>query len=195
MFLGVAQSSLAAEALCADSAQTASVRAAFAKPTPPLPFVLSRELKIPEALVVSALPPEQAYGTSATHFQAVWTSLQKWDKSVFVVMKDGHVFETHGKVLGGEPSKRSNFFNLQSDAPGMSGHLRPDLLSTIYAVAIAGKESVTRGVIFFNQGGEAAFSVYVPSEGETPSARLVQQFESTLKEIRSLPAVCAPRAP
>jgi putative heme iron utilization protein len=180
----------AAEPQCATPDQTTVVRSAFAKPTPPAPFAAARDLKMPEATVVSALPPAQAYGVDATHFQTVWKSLESWEKSVFVVMMGGHVFETYGKVFAGEPSKRSNFFNLHGDGAGMSGHLRPDLLSAIYVLSIPGKESVMRGVMFYDLQGNAAFGVYVPGEGSKPSDALVAQFEATAAEIRALPARC-----
>lgn len=180
----------AEESQCATPLQTIVVRSAFDKPAPPAPFVAARDLKIPEATVVSALPSAQAYGVDATHFQTVWKSLESWEKSVFVVMMGGHVFETYGKVFAGEPSKRSNFFNLHGDGAGMSGHLRPDLLAAIYVLSIPGKESVMRGVMFYDLQGNAAFGVYVPGEGSKPSEALIAQFEATAAEIRALPARC-----
>ncbi len=177
--------------LCATPAQAAQVRTAFAKPTPPAPFAAARELKLPEAVVVSALPAEQAHGVEATHFQTVWKSLETWEQAVFVVMKGGHVFESYGKVFAGEPSKRSNFFNLHGEGAGMSGHLRPDLLSSIYVLSIPGKDATMRGVMFYDAQGEAAFGVYVPGEGATPSAALLKQFEATAEEVRALPSLCA----
>lgn len=176
--------------LCASPSQAAQVRAAFAKPTPPAPFAAARELKLPEAVVVSALPAAQAHGVDASHFQTIWKSLETWEQAVFVVMKGGHVFETYGKVFAGEPSKRSNFFNLHGEGAGMSGHLRPDLLSSIYVVSIPGKEATMRGVMFYDAQGEAAFGVYVPGEGATPSAALLKQFDATAEEVRALPALC-----
>lgn len=181
----------AAEPACATAAQASAVRAAFAKPTPPAPFAAALQLKMPEALVVSALPAEQAYGVSATHFKTVWKSLETWGQAVFVVMKGGNVFEAYGKVFAGEPSKRSNFFNLHGEGPGMSGHLRPDLLSSIYVIALPGKDSVMRGVMFYDAAGEASFGVYIPGEGAAPPASLIKQFEATAEEIRALPSICA----
>jgi len=178
------------EPLCATPAQMTAVASAFARPTPPAPFAAARELQLPEATVVSALPNSQAYGVDATHFQTVWKSLESWSKSVFVVMMGGHVFETYGRVFAGEPSKRSKFFNLHGEGAGMSGHLRPDLLSSIYVLSIPGKESVMRGVMFYDLQGNAAFGVYVPGEGEKPSEALISQFEATAAEIRALPARC-----
>lgn len=187
---GAALPASAADAACASASQVSAVRAAFAKPTPPAPFAAAMQLKLPEALVVSALPAEQAYGVAATHFQTVWKSLETWEQAVFVVMKGGNVFEAYGKVFAGEPSQRSKFFNLHGEGAGMSGHLRPDLLSSIYVIALPGKESVMRGVMFYDAAGEASFGVYIPGEGAPPSAALVKQFEATAEEIRALPSIC-----
>jgi hypothetical protein len=51
-----------------------------------------------------------------------------------------------------------------------------------------------RGVVFYDAAGEPAFGIYLPGEGETPSAALVRQFEATAREIRALPALCAASA-
>ena len=88
------------------------------------------------------------------------------------------------------PSKRSNFFNLHGHADGMSGHLRPDLVSAIYAVSLPGKDETLRGVLFYDQAGEIAFGVYVPGEGDTPPDSLISSFEATQASIQNLPSIC-----
>lgn len=190
---GIVAPAWGAESLCAAAKQVAPIRAAFAKPNPPLPFAVAQELKLPEALIASALPGDQAYGVDAAHFQTVWKSLQAWDQSVFIVMKGGNVFEAYGKVFAGEPSKRSKFFNLHGEGAGMSGHLRPDLLASIYVVALQGKDAVTRGVLFYDAKGESVFGVFIPGEGAAPSATAVAKFQETATEIRALPALCGER--
>jgi putative heme iron utilization protein len=176
--------------LCASPAERAAAATLFARERAPATHQAAAELKIPEAKVVSALPAAQAHGVSPQYFQQIWRSLERWETAVFVVMKAGHVFETYGKVFHGEPSKRSNFFNLHGEGAGISGHLRPDLLGSIYAVEIPGKDAVLRGVLFYDRTGEIAFGVYVPGEGYKPSKTLLEQFAATNKEIRSWPALC-----
>lgn len=180
----------AAAPLCASAAEKSAVAALFARERPPATHQAAAELKLPEAKVVSALPAAQAHGVPGRYFQQVWSSLERWETSVAVVMKGGHVFETYGKVFHGEPSKRSNFFNLHGEGAGLSGHLRPDLIGSIYAVEIPGKDAVLRGVLFYDQAGDIAFGVYVPGEGHKPSKALLEQFAATNKEIRSWPALC-----
>jgi putative heme iron utilization protein len=181
----------AAEPICAAGVQGESLRALLAKPDAPQPFAVARELKIPEALAASALPPGRGHGVAASNFEAIWKSLQTWESATFVVMKGGNVFETRGRVFPGEPSTRSKYFNLHGEGPGVSGHLRPDLLSAIYVVQLPGKEATVRGVLFYDENGDVAFAVYAAGvEGEPPES-LIRQYEATAAEIRKLPAVCA----
>lgn len=176
--------------ICANAEQTTQIRAAFAKDSPPPPHRAAASLGLPEAVVMSGLDTARAYGVAGSHFQAVWKMLESWETAVFVVMKGGHVFETHGPIQAGEPSKRSNFFNLHGHADGMSGHLRPDLVSAIYAVSLPGKDETLRGVLFYDQAGEIAFGVYVPGEGDTPPDSLISSFEATQASIQNLPSIC-----
>lgn len=117
-----------ANTFCATDAQRTAIQAAMADPAKPAPYRVAAKLSVPEATVQSALSPA-SYGIHASQFRSVWTSLTNWEEAVTVVMKGGHIFETHGRIPEGEPSKRSQFFNLKSKAEGMHGHLRPDLLS------------------------------------------------------------------
>ncbi len=177
-------------AICANAEQTTQIRAAFSKDSPPPPHRAAASLGLPEAVVMSGLDTARAHGIAGSHFQAVWKMLESWETAVFVVMKGGHVFETHGPIQAGEPSKRSNFFNLHGHADGMSGHLRPDLVSAIYAVSLPGKDETLRGVLFYDQAGDIAFGVYVPGEGDTPPDSLISSFEATQASIQKLPSVC-----
>lgn len=181
----------AGEPMCASGAQAESLRAMLARPDAPQPFAVARELKVPEALVASVLPAERGHGVAAANFQAIWKSLQTWESATLVVMKSGNVFETRGRIFPGEPSTRSKYFNLHGQGPGVSGHLRPDLLSAIYVVQLPSREATVRGVLFYDENGEAAFAVYAAGEEGEPPASLIKQYEATAAEIRKLPVVCA----
>ena len=174
---------------CATDAQRAAIQAAMADPAKPAPYRVAAKLAVPEATVQSALAPA-SYGIDASHFRSVWTSLTAWEEAVTVVMKGGHIFETHGRIPEGEPSKRSQFFNLKSEAEGMHGHLRPDLLSAIYVMELPIGDETQRGVLFYDKQGEIAFGVYLPGEGHTPSAAALQQFAATRNVIQQQPSVC-----
>lgn len=180
----------APKTFCATSAQVTSVRAALAGKEPGPLFGVAGTLKMPEGLVMSALPENEAYGVSPSHFPVVWKSLETWDDALTLVTKGANIIEIRGQVGLGEPSKRSKFFNISRKGGGLNGHLRPDLYSAIYGISRVGKESTLQGVAFVDQAGDVVFTVYLPSEGETPPAPLVRQFEGTWKLLRSLPALC-----
>lgn len=176
--------------MCASPEQITAVRSALSGKEPAPLGATAAILKTPEAVVASALPTAQAYGVSATHFQAIWKSLETWSDATIFISKGADLFEVQGPVARGEPSKRSKFFNLYREGPGLIGHLRPDLYSSIYLLEIPGTSTTLRGVVFFDQSGGSVFSVYVPGEGAPPPAAVVDQFKSTSSLIRSLPKLC-----
>ena len=176
--------------VCATPAEIERVRADMQGKAPgPLGSVAKR-LGISENRVASALPAEQSHGVAASHFQAVWKSIEQWEDAVTLITRGADVFEISGRVGAGKPSERSKFFNLTREGPGLAGHLRPDLYSAIYVLSIPGKGGGLRGVSFLSAEGEAVFGVYVPGEGQEASESVVRQFEATRALIRSLPALC-----
>lgn len=179
-----------AAAACATADETARVQALYSKGPAPMPFQSQEELKLPESTIASALPMELATGIDGAHFRAVWDSLATWDNALVMIRKGGNVFEVNTKIVAGEPSKRSKFFNLGHES-SLSGHLRPDLIASIYAVALPGREGVARGVFFYDAAGESVFGVFLPGEGAEPSAAALAGFEKTRSMIRSLPPRCA----
>lgn len=178
--------------LCANTAEAALIAPALAKgPVGPVSSAaVGQELKLNEALIVSTYKPEQAVGVSGANFAPVWSSLNAWGDSMILITKGGNVFEVSSKVRPGEPSKRSKFFNLQGSGPGLSGHLRPDLISAIYGLALPTKEGAARGLMFFGEQGESVFGVFVASEGREPSADELAKFKTTWDLLKSLPPVC-----
>ncbi len=176
-------------ALCASNAEAERVRPLYAAPPVPPPFMTAPKLGLSDAQVLSALPATAAVGTSATAFASVWRSLQGWDRALKLVLKGGHIFEINGRIPAGEASTISQNFNLKGTGTGLAGHLRPDLLAGIYAISLAGREGPMRGVMFLDQAGATAFSVFLP-EGEQPTTAEIAQFDSTRALIASLPPLC-----
>ncbi|MEQ9110360.1 MAG: ChuX/HutX family heme-like substrate-binding protein [Rhodospirillaceae bacterium] len=175
--------------MCATSTQKVSVEEYYVASAGAMTFRASDELGVTEAVVLSALGEESATGTTGISFNEVWESLRSWTDAMTVIRFGGQVFEVHGPVNAGAPSTRSNFFNL-SGHNGVGGHLRPDLISSIYAISLASERATIRGVTFLDQSGNSIFGVYVPSEGEEPPQEIVEQFKATKKLIASLPSAC-----
>jgi putative heme utilization carrier protein HutX len=178
--------------LCADPAQVKAIREKFGEAGRNAVEQLKKDLRLSEAGVVSALPADRAIGVVGAEFRQVWESLRNWPDAVVLIRKGGQVFEVHGPIHAGEPSKVSQYFNLDSAGPGLSGHLRPDQVSAIYAVNLPGRERDERGVLFFDAVGEVLFAVYVPAEHATPGDDVIKAFEATrllMQEMRpSCPA-------
>jgi putative heme iron utilization protein len=178
-----------APAVCATAAQAEAARALYAVTPHPAPFQAATKLGMPEAAVLSALPPERAVGTPGSSFGEVWASLAGWDRSLTLVLKGGQVFEIFGKVPAGEPSKKSRYFNLTYPQAGLGGHLRSDLIGSIYAVSLQGAEGPMRGIAFLDAEGADLFHVFLPeSLGPTPAE--VAQFEKTRAVVAGLPRAC-----
>jgi heme iron utilization protein len=176
--------------LCADPEQTKAIQERFRTPERNLVDTLRQELRVSESAILSGLPQERAVGVPGSQFQAVWVQLQTWPDAVVAIRSGGHVLEVHGPIHAGEPSKVSKYFNLAPEGHGLSGHLRPDLVSAIYAVKLPGRNGDDHGVIFYDSAGEAAFGVYVPSEYVQPDAAGMQRFQDTRSRMQSMPAAC-----
>jgi putative heme iron utilization protein len=175
--------------LCASAAQAEAVADLYkTNPVPP-PFMAAGQLGLPEAVVASSLPPALAIGVDGRRFPEIWQSLQAWDQALTLVLKGGNVFEIHGRIPPGEPSTRSQFFNLKNDGAGLGGHLRPDLIGAIYALNLTGREGPMRGLTFVDQKGEGIFGVFLP-EGRDPPPALVAQFERTWGLMAAMPRAC-----
>ncbi|NJD31783.1 MAG: hypothetical protein FIB04_07845 [Gammaproteobacteria bacterium] len=163
--------------LCANSGQRTELRRQLeADPKTDL-FAYARERHMSEAMLLDALPAATRKALAPSRFQEVWSNLVAWPDAVTMILKLGNVFEVHGRVLDGEPSKVSQYFNL-AEGPGVSGHLRPDTFGAIYLAAKPFRGRVRHEVSFLDRSGENVFSVFVPGTddgGEQPAT--LQAFE------------------
>jgi putative heme iron utilization protein len=175
---------------CATPEQVQAVRAAYASKPQPLTFMAAARLELAEAVVASALDPTQAVGVPGSEFPRVWASLGGWDKATTLIRQGGHVFEIASRVPAGKPSDRpgSKFFNLDRGT-ALNGHLRPDLVSAIYALRLEGAEGPLRGILFMDAAGSSVFGVFTGEGPDQPPA-VIAQFEQTWKLLESLPRAC-----
>jgi putative heme iron utilization protein len=174
-------------ALCAAAPQAAEVRRLLAEPRANY-WGVAGKLGTSEAAVLSAVAAERGAATAGDAFLPVWESLRAWPEAVAIVMKGGHVFEVHGKIAAGEPSKVSRYFNLQGHE-GLSGHLRPDLVAGIYAVELPGRTGPEYGIAFADESGGVAFVVYAPA-GDEFTAEGLKAWQATRELIASRAPLC-----
>ena len=184
----------AADAQCAALADAARVAALYAVSPAPMTFAAAPQLKLTEASVASAIPLDMAVGTAGSAFAAVWDTITRWDGALFLIMKGGNVFEVSSKVNQGERSTKSKYFNLGHDG-ALSGHLRPDLVSSIYALQLPAREGLTRGVMFYDAKGDNIFGVFAGGEGKQPTTAQLAQFGMTWNLIKGMPRACGVSKP
>lgn len=178
--------------LCATPEQAVEVQAVYKVSAGArlVPAMAARQLDIPEVVIASAMPAVDKAGTSAEGFEEIWTSVTQWEKAFTLIINEGHVFEIDGAVPAGKKSERSNYFNLDLDAP-FGGHIRNDQMSAIYALALPGRGgAVARSVHFFDQSGVTAFSVVMGGEAGDPDDADIARFEETMALIKSMEPIC-----
>jgi len=180
-----------AQDLCATEAQARQIAAFYADQPGTLPVMAARRLQLPESVVASGLGEAWSASAPGSAFGEVWSALAGIEQANFLIMKGQNVFEILSGVSAGAPSTRSDFFNIKYENP-VRGHLRPDLYSAIYAVAIPGKDdAVARGVLFYDLEGALVFGVFVSGESLEPSPDVIEQFDAAMALVRTKPSVCA----
>ncbi len=178
--------------LCATPDQAIEVQAVYKVSSGArlVPAMAARQLDIPEVVIASAMPAVDIAGTSAEGFEDIWTSVTQWEKAFTLIIKEGHVFEIDSAVPAGKRSERSNYFNLDIDAP-FGGHIRSDQMSAMYALALPGRGgSVARSIHFFDQSGVTAFSVVMGGEAGQPDEADIKRFDATMDLVKSMGSVC-----
>ena len=186
----IVSGNVSAETMCADAAQKEIVRAYFTDNPGTQPAIAAIRLRLPEALVVSALDESQAAATSADAFPEIWTAMTEWKVATFMIMKGASVFEILSGVGKGTPSSRSQYFNIEYSEP-LRGHLRPDQYASIYAVAIPIKDDVVaRGVIFYAANGASVFAAFISGESMEATPEEIAKFDAVMALVRNGPGVC-----
>jgi putative heme iron utilization protein len=179
-----------AEGFCATPDQASQIRAFYKDNPGTMPVIAARRLNLPEATVVSGLPADQSAGIKGEAFMEVWGAMNQWKEATFLIMKGENVFEVASSVGTATPSKTSKYTNIAYEQP-LRGHLRPDLYTSIYAVALPGKEgAVPRGVLFYDASGASVFGAFISGDGPPPPASELAKFDAVMALVKSKPALC-----
>lgn len=201
ILLAVAAVASAPTPTCASAQQSSAVRAFYASLPSAPPLVARRHMKLEEEIVSSGLAAEHATGVSGQHFNAVWNSLAQWPYGFFILDQKGWVLKFQAPVPPLLGNTRKDAFT-DVKAPGENGlisHFRPDLVTSIHAVALPGglgrdgkqRDGMTRAVIFYDATRESIFGIYASLAGEVLPAEAIPAFEKTMALMRTLPQVCS----
>ena len=189
---------------CASAAQKQTVQEFYATMPATPPLVAQRMLGLSEEIVVGALPSSLAVGTSADHFEEVAALFETIPGQVqYVVEAADTVTKVFAPITAAQDTVEGDvWYDLISDGvldggQGLMIHLRPESLSSIYAIDLPGgempdgsiREGGTRAIIFFGKDSRSAVGIYVTlvSDG-TPEA--VTAFENIKELVASLPDIC-----
>jgi putative heme iron utilization protein len=190
LWLALGVGSALADQICATPHQAKQVRDYYAEHPGGMPPVVATRLELPEAVVVSGLPADQAVSAPGVDFPEIWAAMTQWEHATFLIMKGANVFEISSAVGEGTPSTRSSYYNIAYTHP-LRGHLRPDLYASVYAVALPGPDgAMVRGVLFYDDQGASVFGAFISGEGPTPSAEELAKFDQVMDLVRSKESVC-----
>lgn len=189
---------------CATPEQASAVQEFYAALPSAPPLVARRHMNLAEEIVAAGLAPGHATGVNGAHFGVVWDSLADWPFGFFILDQSGWIMKFQAPVPALLGNTREDTFT-DVKAPGENGlvsHFRPDLVTSIHAVALPGglgrdrrmREGMTRAVIFYDASRESVFGVYASLAGESLPADPVPAFEKTMALMRTLPQVCERRA-
>lgn len=179
----------AAGSFCATPEQAQQVREFYRNNAMAMPIIASRKLQLPEAVVVSGLPPEMAASAPGTDFAEIWGAMTNWKEATFLIVKGPNIFEVLSAVGNVTKSKTSAYTNIEYVHP-MRGHLRPDLYESIYAVSLPGKDGeAARGILFYDADGASVFGAFMSGETSPPASELAK-FDEVMKLVRSKAPVC-----
>ena len=159
------------------ASDTGQIRAAFQANPRKMTMILARELGVPEAEVMRALPENIASELDISRWEELIRSFEPLGK-VHVICSNGAVtLESYG--VFGNFSSFSEFFNVQTASLDM--HIRFKNLGSAFAVQKPGHmDGVnTLSVQFFDKQGNSAFKVFLTFGGNTPSEERLA-FHGTL---------------
>ena len=182
--------SSAANPMCASPEQVQQIRNFYSDNAGTAPIRAAPQLRMPEELIASGIPADHAAGTGGESFTEVWAVITTWERPMTVIAKGADVFEVIGAIPSGETSTENQFYNLGHDH-ALSGHLRPDLYTSIYAYALPrGDGRITRAVFFYDGSGPSVFGVVMSGRRPPPPDSELAKFDELIEVIRSLPPVC-----
>ncbi len=156
-------------------------RDAFAKKPRQMTMILARELNVPEATIVRAMPEGMSTELNAERWEEILGSFEAMGEVHVIVSNASVTIESVG-AFGGF-SKAGGFFNVQGN--GLDMHIRHTQLHSVFAVRkpshLDGHDTLS--VQFFDARGTAAFKVFLTFGGSDPSGERELQFSSLVEKF------------
>jgi putative heme iron utilization protein len=138
---------------------------------------------------MSAIAKDKAVGAPGARFREIWDLSRTLGKVTFFVPKNGHIIEVHTEIPAGEPSKQSPFFNL-SEQDGVSGHFRPDLVSSIWAFDVSTPAVGRAGIAFYDATGDQSFGIYLSEDHDRVLPAQKASFKKLMEAIAAGVTIC-----
>lgn len=155
--------------------RTEKIREAFNINRSKMTVQLARELGVPEAEVIRALPDNLSLELDITRWEELLRSFEELGQVHVICTNSALTLESFGQF--GNFSTWGDYFNVQSKTLDM--HLRYKELASAFAVRKPGHMDgvETLSFQFFTHDGTAAFKVFLTFGSKAPSAEKVAQFE------------------
>ncbi len=190
----------AAQAICATPEQTKNIRNYYEKMRPGVPIpVPSRYFNVPEAIIPSALPADQAVGATSTHEIAdrVWKSIEGWGAQTRVTL----VFAPNSKNSFAVPSlvpidqdnSDDGYLDVYADGgKGIHSHIQIANVAAIYAHDIPNGDGKnrTRGVSFYGPTGDLIIGVYASVKADPFDPKAADGFAKTWALLKGMTRPC-----
>lgn len=159
------------------------VREALAAHPNLMTLQLARDLGVPEADVLRALPDGRAVELDAGRWEEVVRALEAFGTTHVIVSNGAATMEAVGQF--GHFSTWGEFFNVQTKSLDM--HIRWPQLGAIFAVEKPSHmDGVnTLSVQFYDRAGHAAFKAFVNFGGQAAPPERLAQFQALRERFRA----------
>jgi putative hemin transport protein len=169
------------------SSQTAEdrvnrIRAAVREQPRKMTMQLARELGVPEAEVIRALPDGRSVELDAGRWEELLRAFEGLGKVHVIVSNGGATLEAVGQFGGF--STWGEFFNVQTKSLDM--HIRRTELAAVFAVEKpAHLDGVpTQSFQFYDRSGAASFKVFLSFGGQTAAPERLARFAELRDRFR-----------
>jgi putative hemin transport protein len=161
---------------------TEQIRHEYEKSPRKMTVQLARELGVPEAEVIRALPAKLAIELDPMRWEELLRALEAFGQVHVIVTNGATTLESFG--VFGNFSSFGEYFNVQTKSLDM--HIRFQQLAAIFAVEKPGHmDGVnTLSFQFYDRSGSAAFKVFLSFGGKAAPPERYERFAALRDQLR-----------